>query len=221
MRSLLRRLVDPGTAGSLASRMRRGRFARFASIVADLPRPVRILDVGGTESYWLAQGVTPASGFAVTLLNLQRAATTAPFVTSVAGDARDLSRYADRAFDVVFSNSVIEHVGELADQEAMAREVRRVGVAYYVQTPNRRFPIEPHFLLPYFQYWPVAWQVALVQRFDVGWYKRAPDAAAARALVDSHRLLAEAELRALFPDATIEHERVLGLTKSLIAYRRA
>ena len=49
--------------------------------------------------------------------------------------------FADDAFDMAFSNSVIEHV---PDHEAFSRELARVGRSYYVQTPNKWFPIEPH-----------------------------------------------------------------------------
>ncbi len=61
--------------------------------------------------------------------------------------------FGDREFDIAFSNSVIEHVPpEL--QAAFAAEVSRVADRYFVQTPNRYFPIEPHYQLPLFQFLP-------------------------------------------------------------------
>ncbi|HWS70973.1 MAG TPA: class I SAM-dependent methyltransferase, partial [Thermoanaerobaculia bacterium] len=67
------------------------------------------------------------------------------------------------------SNSVLEHV---ADMPAMAREIRRVGRRWYVQTPNRWFPVEPHFLVPFFQFLPIATRAWLLTRFDLGWLTR-------------------------------------------------
>jgi len=217
MGALLDRLVDNRDPRSVAARLRRARFRLFRDLAAPLPRPVRVLDVGGTPVYWRTMGITEADGYQITLLNRSKADVSESFLSAESGDARDLSRYADRSFDVVYSNSVIEHLGDLASQRRMAEEIRRVGRAYYVQTPNRGFPIEPHFLVPWFQFWPRGLQLALVRRFDLGWYKKQPDPARAKALLDEHRLLDEGELRALFPGATIHHERFLGLTKSLIA----
>ena len=65
----------------------------------------------------------------------------------------------------------------------------RVGKRYFVQTPNKRFPLEPHFLFPFFQYLPSWLRAQMVHRFDVGWYKRIPDYSAAKAEVDSIQLL--------------------------------
>ena len=70
------------------------------------------------------------------------------------GDAVDMPGISDGAFDVVFSNSVIEHVETYENQRRMAAEIRRVGRRYFVQTPNRHFPLEPHFLVPGFQLLP-------------------------------------------------------------------
>lgn len=214
----LGRVFDNQRSDSLATRLRQRRFALFRALLERLPRPLTILDVGGTYQFWQRMGFPDSTGVTITLLNLAAPPQPSPHFIAVAGDARAMTMFGDHAFDVVFSNSVIEHMGTFADQQRMAAEVRRVGRHFFVQTPNRAFPLEPHFLFPWFQYLPRRVQVALVQRFDMGWYKRRPDLAAATALVAEHRLLNERELRALFPGAALHYERVLGLTKSLIAY---
>ena len=224
---LLRKFADNTNAGSLANAMRRERFSFFCRLLASVPPPVRILDVGGTENFWEQMGFlspgTPASAAApgdlnIVLLNITAPEVKSGLVTSVAGNGCSMPQYADREFDIVFSNSVIEHVPEHGDQLRMAAEIRRVGKRYFVQTPNRYFPIEPHFLFPGFQFLPVAVRASLLQRLDLGWYSRTPDRGTARELVESIRLLNKSELRGLFPGAGIYHERFKGLTKSLIAY---
>jgi hypothetical protein len=130
----------------------------------------------------------------------------------------------DQSFDIVFSNSVIEHVGDRDQQRLFANEVRRVARRYYVQTPNRRFPIEPHLLTPFIHWLPRSWQRTIVRRFTIWqWIERpAPDR---RAYYIEHylrdiRLLNRADVARLFPDAQIQQERWMGLTKSLIAVRQ-
>lgn len=212
-------IADHRNPRSLASWMRRRRFALLESKLGRQARPLRVLDVGGTAGFWRAMQAMDR-GLEVTLLNMQADTEPVPAgFTAVVGDARDLSRYADGSFDLVFSNSVIEHVGSFEDQRKMASEVRRVGRAYFVQTPNRYFPIEAHFHLPFFQFYPQPLQVALTQRFALGWYERIPDRERARAHVASHRLLTRAEMQQLFPDAHIHEERIAGLVKSFIAVR--
>lgn len=184
-----------------------------------LPRPVRILDVGGDVSVWRDLGLAGDPTVQITILNLTRLPSGFDNVVTTAGDARDMSRYADGSFDVVYSNSVIEHVGGPDDIRRMAGEIRRIGRRYFVQTPNRRFPVEPHFVFPGFQFLPRPVQVALVRRFDLGWMRRHPDPGEARAAVESIHLLTRRQLAACFPDASIRDERILGLSKSLIASR--
>ena len=182
-------------------------------------RPVRILDVGGTEDFWMMMGVDTLADADITLLNLARQRATGHRFTSVAGDARDLSRYGDGSFDVVFSNSVIEHLGPgFAGQQQMANEIMRVGKRYFVQTPNRYFPLEPHFLTPGFQFLPVGLRVWLVSGFALGWYDRIPDKSEAKREVESVELLSETQVRHLFPGARIYKERIAGLTKAFVAY---
>jgi len=212
------RLADNRRADSLANRFRRRRFRFFESLLEPLAKPVRILDVGGTEGFWRHMNAVGDPRWEVTLLNLTSDHADVRGMTAVAGDARDLSQFAAGEFDVVFSNSVIEHLRNEADQRRMAREVRRVGTRYFVQTPNRYFPVEPHFLFPGFQFLPVSARVALVRRFALGYHDAIPDPEAARRAVTEIRLLGAGELGDLFPGARIYRERVLGLTKSLVAY---
>lgn len=131
-------------------------------------------------------------------------------VTVQVGDGTKL-QYADGEFGTVFSSSTVEHVPKEL-QPAFAAEIRRVGRRYFVQTPNRYFPIEPHYQFPLFQFLPHRVQKALNNRFSLGWRPRGQ--------WEEVNLLSARALRQLFPDAEIHRERVFGLTKSLMAVRR-
>ena len=188
----------------------------FQSLLKQVERPVRILDIGGTENYWKMMDLNEDQIF-ITLLNLSKWEVGLPNMTSVAGDARAL-QMGDLSFDVVFSNSVIEHVGTFQDQLRMAQEVRRVGKRYFVQTPNKYFPIEPHFHFPFYQFLPISVRVLLLRNFNLGWISRTPDARKAREMVEEIRLLSRQEFKGLFPDASLFEERAFGMTKSFVAY---
>jgi len=127
-----------------------------------------------------------------------------PGVKFVEASADDLD-FADGSFDIVFSNSVIEHVGDAASQRRFALEVARVGRSYWVQTPNRWFPIEQHLLTPFLHWMPRRWQRALAPRCNL-WLllvRASPDRR--RYYIEHYlgeiRLLSAACLRDLFPDA--------------------
>ena len=121
-------------------------------------------------------------------------------------------------FDIVFSNSVIEHVGGPDDWRRMADEIRRVGKSYFVQTPNRYFPIEPHYMFPFFQFLPLGVKAWLLENFALDWGGRAATHERALQLARGVELLPFREFSAMFPGAAIYRERVLGLTKSFTAY---
>jgi hypothetical protein len=133
----------------------RERSRMFRGFVASLRRPVRILDLGGTAEMWSRWQVTAADGFAITLLNhhrydpTQRQATvTQPFIHDCRGDALRLSASDLAAFDVVFSNSMLEHLPSPADQAALARFIAATGLPYFIQVPNKYSPVDPHFPAP-------------------------------------------------------------------------
>jgi hypothetical protein len=217
-KSLIKSLADNSSGDSLATRMRRARFALFLSLLGRLKGHVEILDIGGTQEFWTLMTGGDPGDVRVTLLNIEHQPVSSSRFASAVGDARSMPEFADGSFDVVFSNSVIEHVGSYEDQRRMANEVMRVGRRYFVQTPNKRFPLEPHFLFPWFQYLPSWARAQMVHRFDVGWYKRMPDYAAAKTEVDSIRLLTRAKFTALFPGAKLHVEKLAGLPKSFVAY---
>lgn len=217
-RSFLKSLADNSSGNSLATRMRRTRFSLFLSLLGSVKGHVEVLDIGGTQAFWTLMTGGELGDVRVTLLNIENQVVASDQFISAVGDARNMPRFGTRSFDVVFSNSVIEHVGSYDDQRRMANEVMRVGKRYFVQTPNKRFPLEPHFLFPWFQYLPSEVRAQLVHRCDVGWYRKIPDLDAARAEVDSIRLLTRREFTALFPGASIHTERLAGLPKSFVAY---
>lgn len=215
--SFIRSLADNSDSGSLATRMRRRRFDLFLSLLRTLKDHVEILDIGGTQQFWDLMLAEDASDIRVTLFNIEHQPVSSSRFVSAAGDARSMPQFGDESFDVVFSNSVIEHVGDYSDQRRMAEEIKRVGRRYFVQTPNKRFPLEPHFLLPWFQYLPMSLRAWLLNRFNVGWYRRIPDITAARDEVESIQLLTRRRFRDLFPEARIVDENFAGLTKSFVA----
>jgi hypothetical protein len=213
------RFADSSVPTSAASRLRRQRFELFQRLIDALGGPVHILDVGGTEDHWHLMGFDPSPERRVTVLNVDEPMPSlSPHINVVRGDARAMPQFDDGEFDVVYSNSVIEHVGPRPQQEQMAAEIRRVGRNYFVQTPNRGFPIEPHFVFPAFQHLPVAVRTQLFMRLRLGWCDHVPDYAAARAEVESIRLLTRTEFYSLFPGAASWVEMWCGMAKSFVAH---
>lgn len=214
--SLVSKLLEVQAA--FAGKLRKKRFTIFESLISSLPRPLSILDVGGEQHFWEHMGFIK-DDVKITLYNVSRTEVRYPSLTSMVGDARDMREFKDKEFDIAFSHSVIEHVGTYLQQCRMAEEVQRVGRRYYVQTPNRFFPIEPHFLFPFFQFLPLSFRAFLVTHFNLGWKGKIPSKQEALQAVKEIRLLTEKELKNLFPGAKIYKEKFLGLTKSFTVYK--
>ena len=72
------------------------------------------------------------------------------------------------AFDIVYSNAVLEHVGSQLRQKKIVEEMCRVARRRFVAVPNRGFPIEHHTCLPFIHYFPKPWFRQLLRgtRYD-------------------------------------------------------
>ncbi|MBI3899619.1 MAG: methyltransferase domain-containing protein [Gammaproteobacteria bacterium] len=136
--------------------------------------------------------------------------------------------FEDRFFDIVYCSSVIEHVtvpksevwamhdGQEFQKRAhrrqrqFANEIRRLGKQYYVQTPDKWFPVESHTWLPFVGYLPRSMQLKVLALSNRYWIKRTTPA---------WNLLGTSDMRELFPDAEIRRERFMGLSKSIMAIK--
>ncbi|MVA97590.1 SAM-dependent methyltransferase [Nitratireductor sp. CAU 1489] len=182
-----------------------------------------ILDLGGTETYWHigADFIREnRNRLSFTMVNTEDQEVDDPALfTFVAESASDPTLFSGRRFDLVHSNSVIEHVGDWSNMEAFAANARRLAPRYYIQTPNYWFAYEPHFRFPGFQYLPRRMRATLIMRFALGFFQRIDSLEEALDIIHHHRLLSTREMAGLFPDAAIVHEKVFGLNKSVIAIR--
>ena len=214
----MRHLADDEDPGSFSNKLRARRFQHFETLAAALPRPLQILDIGGTNVFWEQRGWAGRQDVQITIVNLAKEDQVYPNIHPVAGDATDLREFADKSVDVVFSNSVIEHLFTLENQKKMAAQVQRVGRAFWVQTPNFWFPMEPHFHILGWQWMPVWTRAAIIRRRTCGWRGRCPDPVKARRLVSEVRLMTRRELMSAFPGATFLPEQFCGFVKSWIVF---
>ena len=224
--NLIHALQDNTDPNSLVSRFRRARARRIVDMITRIHAEkgaVRIIDLGGEANYWTLfdRAFLDASKVHITLVNpggVDEVADAALF-TIIDGDACHLPQYADHGFDMVHSNSVIEHVGDWTRMEAFASECRRLAPRYYVQTPYFWFPVEPHFSAPFFHWRSEQSRAKSLLKRPHGFSQKAADMGAAMRDVQHARLLDKAQFRFLYPDAAHVDEVVAGLTKSLIAVR--
>lgn len=176
-----------------------------------------VLDLGGRLGTWTRATVRPAR---VHVVNLERPpAEVPPWAHVEHGDACDLPpAVTGRHYDLVFSNSVVEHVGGHERRLRFADAVRSLADRYWVQTPYRYFPIEPHWIAPGMQFLPVRLRTEVARRWPLGHKQTRTHEAAIRQVLWTE-LLDRSQMRHYFPDSRLLVERVAGLPKSLIAVR--
>nr|WP_196220727.1 methyltransferase domain-containing protein [Roseibium hamelinense] len=178
--------------------------------------------MGGTLEFWNVWNTFfDYEKLEIVCVNLPAQSMAAPHsnVRYLQGNACDLSDFEDKAFEVAFSNSVIEHVGSWANMQRFANETARVAKSYFVQTPNFWFPVEPHARLPIVHWLPNQINYRIHMATKAGFYAKAANVGEAMVSVEDAELLDARQMAYLFPDADIKHERVLGLSKSILATR--
>jgi hypothetical protein len=204
---------------SISPFFRRRRMRAFTEIVKIKPG-TRVLDLGGAPRMWEVVSVP----LEITILNLPGSISLRDFENCqnpplrhhifhfVEGDACNVHQFGERSFDIVFSNSVIEHVGPGPKQAEFAREVLRLGRSYWVQTPSKWFPVEAHSGIPFYWLYPEWLRAALIR----SWRKRLP--AWWADYIDSTTVLSRRRLAELFPNGRIRVEYFLGFPKSYVSY---
>lgn len=180
-------------AGPYAARARARRHERFFALTG-LQQGAKVLDVGcGRIGLRALEPDLDITGVDLA----ERPEYPGPFVRA---DAAAGLPFADKAFDLVYCSSVIEHVPP-PRHAAFASEIRRVGRGWFVQTPAFSFPIEPHALLPVAHWLPVPIRKRYWRFGAAGEWEEIS-------------LLRRAEMEGLFGPARAE--RFAGLVKSWV-----
>ncbi|AFP42245.1 hypothetical protein [Mycolicibacterium smegmatis] len=214
------RQVFVDSPNSLGAKARIKRWELFLKTFPDI-EDMNLLDLGGTAETWHRSPVRPRK---ITVLNLfEPGESDDGRIVTLKGDACRATAALAGAdspteFDVVFSNSLIEHVGGHARRCELATEIRKLAPRHWVQTPYRYFPVEPHWLFPGMQFMPVAARTQVAKRWPLAHTRPSTTNEALDAVLWTE-LLSAAEMRDYFPGSTLLKERVMGLTKSLIAVR--
>ena len=144
---------------------RRRKLALFMETIQPGPE-TRVVDVGvGDTGFGTEPGVASSHNFfealypwperitAVSDVPLPNFARAFPEVRCVNASGTELP-FEDDAFDVAFSNAVIEHVRGRDEQRRFVAELCRVAPRVFLSTPNRWFPVETHTLLPFLHWLP-------------------------------------------------------------------
>jgi hypothetical protein len=211
LKSITSALVDPDNPKSLSTRARARRWNVFQATFPGLEE-MEVLDLGGTVNYWCRQTTHPRH---VTIVNLApQDADGSPWMSTHQRDACTVDDLG--SFDLVVSNSVIEHVGGHMQRQKLADVVHKSAPHHWIQTPYRYFPIEPHWLAPGMQFLPVSVRAQMTRKWPLGHYRdiESADVVAEVMMVE---LLGMTEMEHYFPHSIIWRERVAGLTKSLVA----
>ncbi len=213
VKTLTEHLTDVDSSNSLSGRARVRRWRHLSEVFPEISA-MRVLDLGGTPTAWRLAPVRPA---ALTIVNLSALESDDPAVTVVRADACELPDALRRErFDLVYSNSLLEHGGGHVQRQRLADSVHRCADRHWVQTPYRYFPIEPHWLFPGIQWLPYNARIMVSQRWNRG-YVKTYTRAEAEIQVNEIDLVGIAQMRMYFPDSTIWYERFAGLVKSLVA----
>jgi len=198
---------------SLGNKFRKKRFSFFLKKFDSLNKPITLLDIGGKINFWENRGLAGNNDYIITIINIEKEKSNYSNINCLIGDATNLNQFNNKSFDIVHSNSVIEHLYNFENQKKMASEIMRVGKKYIVQTPNKYFFLEPHYLLPFFNIVPEKLKYLILTKTKLSRLKKW-DKNFAKQYIKEIRLLSEKEMKTLFPKSKIYFEKFLGMNKS-------
>lgn len=191
----------------------------FMALFPEVAQGASVLDVGGTAGWWKEDFPGKVNVSIVNVDDDLKQDVVRSGFRFYQADGRDLP-FEAKQFDLTFSNSVIEHVGDFQDQARFAAEAMRCSKKLYLQTPNKWFPVEPHLMTVFVQWLPNRIARRLLRYFSVWGLVARPSQQQIDDFLSSTRLLTRAEMKQLFPNAEIREEKFLGLTKSFIVISR-
>jgi len=173
----------------------------------------KVLDLGGLPEMWEILDLD----LEITLLNLP-----GEFIGQnnhikhnykfIEADAAGELPFEDHYFDLVFSNSVIEHLGSSEQEEKFAHSVHRLAPRYWVQTPSIWFPIEAHCNMPFWWFYPQSFQNLWIERWKQKGYVFKWQQMLTTKVITLPRL------KRLFPHGQVYTEYVAGFSKSYSIY---
>ena len=203
--SILNKFINVNDKNSIANKVRQENFKHFKNLVSSFNRKVTVLDIGGTQEYWEMMEYTDPNKIEVILINITEIQVTLPNFMAIQMDATDLD-LLEFDCDIVFSHSLIEHV----DHEIFSTIVRCFNRPYFIQTPNKNFPMEPHFLIPLFQFMPMWLKKLLLKTIKSSIINE----------VEDINLLDKKELKRLFPNSEIYGGKIFGITQSFMVIKK-
>jgi len=216
--TFLKLFVDHTRQDSFVNRLRKKRFAlleKRIKLLVSQKETFKILDIGGDIAYWKNLGWQDQK-CRIYLLNLYKIdieEKDAGNFQAVIGNALSLP-FVPGEFDLVFSNSVIEHVGSVENQKKFAEQVTKLCDRYIIQTPSFWFPLEPHSLIPFFQFIPHRVRALLIMAFNINYFPKARTYKEAVTVSRSTLMFTKKEFQKLFPGTEIHVERLFGIPKS-------
>lgn len=219
---LFEAFADYNNPNSFVNKLRKKRFSyiqkTLESLIEEKGR-IKVLDIGGEIGYWKSMGWVN-NKCTIYLLNLPSVPTseTLEGFVNITGNALELP-FTFGEFDLVFSNSVIEHVGSYRNQQIFAEEVIRIVDRYIIQTPSFWFPLEPHSLIPFFQFIPHFLRAYLIMWGNINYFPKAVNYADALTVSKSTLMLTKKEFQSLFRNASIQVEYLFGIPKSYSAIK--
>lgn len=203
------------------------RYRLFRDYVDGLPRPLRVIDLGGTEASWRDR-LTEDDQLDITLINNHHIDKSnvgydgsIPFIQERRADVTELTADDLSAYDLIYSNSFLEHLESRDRQRSVAAAISAADRPYFVQVPNKNCPIDPHFPgpLPFTARYPKPLLAWILTRTALGSGSTSANQDEAMERLRYYNPLGIRDLTELFPEAGIIREWSYGLNPSLVATR--